>query len=180
MHFHKLFPALLSLVLLHSCKEKNNNVGGDGVEQQVSVDSNTASGPAAAPQVPSFTVLDAAGGMVNLQSFRGKKLVVNIWASWCPPCRREMPSIEKLYKSVDTARVAFVLLSLDDQFETAKKYIAKQKLDLPVYYPAQNLPQLFNVPGIPATFIFNERGELIKHVEGGDDYNTTAYRSLLK
>lgn len=91
-----------------------------------------------------------------------------------------MPSIEKLSQSADTNKVAFVMISLDDQFEKAKAYIRSAKLQLPIYYPAENLPALFNVEGIPSTFIFNENGELIKRVDGGDEYNTNEYRALLK
>lgn len=130
--------------------------------------------------LPSFTVQDINGRSINLQSFKGKKVFVNLWASWCPPCRREMPSIEKLSQSVDTGKVVFIMLSLDDNFYKAKKFIQNQKLKLPVYYPAESLPELFNVQGIPVTFIFNENGELIKRIEGGDDYYSKRYRNMLK
>lgn len=130
--------------------------------------------------LPSFTVQDINGRSINLQSFKGKKVFVNLWASWCPPCRREMPSIEKLSQSVDTGKVVFIMLSLDDNFYKAKKFIQNQKLKLPVYYPAESLPDLFNVQGIPVTFIFNENGELIQRIEGGDDYYSKRYRNMLK
>jgi thioredoxin-related protein len=91
-----------------------------------------------------------------------------------------MPSIQKLYQSTDTSKVAFVLLSLDDQFEKATNYAASQKLKLPLYYPTQQLPALFNVEGIPATFIFSESGELMKRIDGMENYDTKAFRDLLK
>ena len=66
-------------------------------------------------------------------------------------------------------------------FEKAKKYVIDNNLELPVYYPkTTDLPELFNVRGIPATFIFNEQGQLIKSTEGADNYDTDAYRQLLK
>ena len=149
----------------------------DAQQQQTNVDSNAAS---ALTLVPSFSVQNATGSIINLQSFKGKKLFVNLWASWCPPCKREMPSIEKLYKSLDTARVEFLLISLDDQFELARKYVSSQKLKLPIYYPAERLPLLFQVQGIPATFIFDESGEMIKRVDGGENYDTKEYKTLLQ
>lgn len=148
--------------------------------RQTNTENNMATAAPKATTVPSFTVQNIQGQPVNLQSFKGKKLFVNLWASWCPPCRREMPSIEKLFQSVDTSKVAFVMLSLDDNFDKAKKFINNQKLKLPVYYPTENLPELFNVQGIPATFIFNEKGELIQRIDGGDDYNSDLYRNMLK
>jgi thioredoxin-related protein len=91
-----------------------------------------------------------------------------------------MPSIEKLYKSLDPNKVAFVMVSLDDNFEKAKKYFAKKKLKLPVYYPQKSLPGMFNVQSIPSTFIFDESGNLIQAIEGSEDYNTTQFKDMLK
>jgi hypothetical protein len=71
------------------------------------------------------------------------------------------------------------MLSLDNNFEIAKQFAAKTELDLPIYYPASNLPALFNVKGIPATFIFNEKGELIHRQDGGSDYDTEYFANLL-
>ncbi len=130
--------------------------------------------------LPAFTMQDVSGNVVTMQNLKGKKLFVNLWASWCPPCKREMPSIEKLYKSADTSKASFVLLSLDDDFDKAKKYITSAKLQLPVYYPAENLPSIFNVQSIPTTFLFDENGKLLKRIEGAENYNTDEYRNILK
>jgi thiol-disulfide isomerase/thioredoxin len=132
------------------------------------------------PALPAFVIQDINGQNINLQNIKNKKLFVNLWASWCPPCKREMPSIEKLYHSVDTAKVAFIMLSLDDNFDKAKAYMKHQKLNLPLYYPTENLPALFNVQGIPATFIFNEKGDLLNRIEGATDYDTDQFRKMLQ
>ena len=131
-------------------------------------------------ELPVFSMQGVDGKIVTLQSFKGKKVFVNLWASWCPPCKREMPSIEKLYKSADTAKVAFVLIALDDQFEKSQQFMQARSFKVPIYYPAENLPALFNVEGIPATFIFDETGKLMHQVEGSDDYDTDFYKKLLK
>jgi thiol-disulfide isomerase/thioredoxin len=173
LFFVTAFSALIVVSCSNQQKEDSPTVSG----QQNTTESNSA---AAANALPSFNVHDVKGNVVNLQNLKGKKLFVNLWASWCPPCKREMPSIEKLYQSIDTAKVAFLLVSLDDQFEKAKNYVNSKKLKLPIYYPAQVLPDLFNVQGIPATFIFNEKAELIKRIDGGEDYNTVEYKTLLQ
>ena len=130
--------------------------------------------------LPSFSIVDANGKTVNLNSFKGKKVFVNLWATWCPPCRKEIPSIQKLYSKVDKENTVFILLSLDDNFDIAKKYAVSKKMNLPVYYPAENLPSLFNINSIPTTFIFNEKGELAKVINGADDYGRKEYIDLLK
>lgn len=129
---------------------------------------------------PSFVMQDSNGDTVNLQSLKGKKVFVNLWASWCPPCRAEMPSIEKLYASVNKNKVAFVMLSYDKNPNAALKFTRSNKLSLPIFFPTEQPPAIFQTDGIPATFIFNERGELIKQNTGSEDYDTGAYRQLLQ
>jgi thiol-disulfide isomerase/thioredoxin len=152
-------------------------------EQTISTSDNAAAAPSSnteATSLPAFAMQDVNGNPVNLESFKGKKVFVNLWASWCPPCRREMPSIEKLRNGVDSNKVAFVMLSIDDNFDKAKTFIRKQKLSLPIYYPTENLPALFNVQGIPTTFIFDETGKLLQRVDGSDEYNSEEYRELVQ
>ena len=72
------------------------------------------------------------------------------------------------------------MLSLDESFVMAKEFAKANRMQLPVYYAAEALPAIFNTEGIPATFIFNEKGELIKMNNGMDDYDTEAYLKLLK
>jgi thiol-disulfide isomerase/thioredoxin len=123
----------------------NNNTAAEpgsatGELQTITNSEAGAPAPASTSPLPSFNIQDERGKQVNLQSFKGKKVFVNLWASWCPPYRREMPSIEKLAQSVDTGKVAFIMLSLDDTFDKAIKFAENQKLQLPIYYPAENLP----------------------------------------
>lgn len=128
--------------------------------------------------MPNFLMQDVNGKKVNLLDLKGKKVFVNLWATWCGPCRREMPSIESLYKKVN-GKAVFVMLSLDDDFGKAINYGKTSRLTLPLYYPATNLPQLFSVDGIPATFIFDEKGNLIKRLEGSMNYDTEEFLKLL-
>ena len=138
---------------------------------------------AVAPQIsatlPDFMVKTDQGKTVNLKSFKGKKVFVNLWATWCGPCRREMPSIEALYNKTKGKKVEFVMLSLDDDFNKAINYKSTNKLTMPMYYPAGNMPALFNVDGIPATFVFDEKGELIKTIQGSTNYDTQDFVNLL-
>ena len=130
--------------------------------------------------MPAFKMTDVNGNIIDLLSLKGKKVFVNLWATWCPPCRAEMPSIEKLYSTIDKGKVVFVMLSLDETFDKAKRFVKAKNMQAPVYYPAGNLPAMFNTGGIPATFIFNEKSELIKVNNGMEDYDTEEYRLLLK
>ena len=158
---------------LFACSSSNNRGREDraamAVEPQAGIE-----------KLPSFTVRNVAGETVSLDSLKGKKVFINLWATWCPPCRQEIPSIERLYSEVDKEKAVFIMLSLDESFEVAKRFAASKGLQLPIYYPAENLPDLFNVKGIPATFIFNEEGELVKQIEGMEDYYNREYIEMLK
>ena len=129
--------------------------------------------------IPSFKMFDLQGNPVNLVDLKGKKVFVNIWASWCGTCRAEMPSIEKLYGKVDKTKAAFVLLSLDQNPDNGAKFAQKAKLSVPVYFPGENLHALFNVQSIPTTFIFDEKGKVTHRINGGENYDTEAYIKLL-
>lgn len=172
----KSFLAAILMLTLHAC---TNKVAQTPKQDQTAVATPAALKEApAAKALPSFTVLDVVGNKVDIQQFKGKKVLVNLWATWCPPCRAEMPSIAKLYQGVDTSKVQFVMVTLDNDFETAKQYVQKKSLALPVFYPAGDVPELFAVNGIPTTFIFDESGALIAHSEGSENYNTPEYRKL--
>lgn len=148
-------------------------------DKPVSEDKNTAAIPNELKSLPSFSMMDASGNIVNLQSFKGKKVFLNIWATWCPPCRAEIPSIEKLYKKANKEKAVFIMLAVDKNFDIALKYANKHNMKTPLFYPAENLPAVLYTTGIPATYIFDENGELIKKNVGADDYSTSAYVNML-
>lgn len=165
----------LSVFTAYSNTPKEN--AATGTEKIIVADTNTATFKTV---LPAFKVRTADGSTINLADLKGKKVFVNLWATWCPPCKAEIPSIEKLYSKVDKQKTAFVMLSLDENFDLAKEFAKTNKMQLPVFAPAENLPAVFNTNGIPATFILNENGELIKANNGMDDYDTEAYVQLLK
>ena len=166
----------------NTVKEKDNSkpISDQATAAEVADEANSrATANSTVMLLPAFKVTAIDGSTVNLADLKGKKVFVNLWATWCPPCRTEIPSIEKLQSKVDKQNVAFVMLSLDENFELAKNFAKKNNMQLPVYYPAERLPAMFKTDGIPATFIFNEKGELVKQNNGADDYDTEEYLKLL-
>ena len=165
--------SIIAVIVLAACSSPVNGKEGDEA-------TSSATPSNSAVKLPAFSIKDVMGKTIDLQSLKGKKVLVNLWAAWCPPCKAEMPSIAALYDKIDKEKTVFVLLSLDEDFQSSVDFMKKNKFDLPVYFPAQELPALFNTGGIPATFIFNEAGELIKQNNGADDYDTDEYLRLLK
>jgi thiol-disulfide isomerase/thioredoxin len=168
---------LMCLPLVAIAYGCNNSSAASNLETNAPITAVENPG-AAIVSLPAFKIVDLKGKPINLLDFKGKRVFVNLWASWCPPCRAEIPSIEGLYRKLDKSKVVFVMLSVDNDFATAVNFATKNKLTTPVYYPAETMPALFNVQGIPATFIFDEKGNLIKRMDGSDDYDTKEYLKL--
>ncbi|GAB3636753.1 TlpA disulfide reductase family protein [Hymenobacter arcticus] len=120
------------------------------------------------------------GHPANLRQFKGKVVLVNMWASWCPPCLAEMPGLQALYQKTDTSKVAFVLISLDENPQKARTLLKKRGYTLPVFFPAAPLPAPFDSPSIPATVILTPTGRVADHHSGMADYDTEAFRQALE
>ncbi|AMR29685.1 hypothetical protein A0257_08700 [Hymenobacter psoromatis] len=127
--------------------------------------------------LPLYTL---AGHPANLRQFRGKVVLVNLWASWCPPCLAEMPGLQALYQKTDTAKVAFVLISLDENPNKARALLKRKGYTLPVFFPAAPLPAPFDSPSIPSTVILTPAGRLADRHDGMADYDTPAFRAALE
>jgi thiol-disulfide isomerase/thioredoxin len=129
-----------------------------------------------------FTVKDLEGNVVNMETLRGKVIFLNLWATWCGPCRVEMPSIEALYNTVDKDKVAFVMLSLDreNQFEKVVKYVEDKGFTFPVYVVNKGVTEQLQVGSIPVTFIVGKDGKVKRKEVGAANYDTPKFKQFLK
>jgi thiol-disulfide isomerase/thioredoxin len=125
-------------------------------------------------------LLTLDGRPANLQQFRGKAVLVNLWASWCPPCLAEMPGLQALYQKTDTSKVAFVLISLDANPNKARALLKRKGYTLPVFFPAAPLPAPFDSPSIPSTVVLTPSGRLADRHDGMADYDTPEFRAALE
>ncbi|TGD80863.1 TlpA family protein disulfide reductase [Hymenobacter wooponensis] len=124
--------------------------------------------------------LNQPGPAVPLSQLRGKVIFLNIWASWCPPCVAEMPDIVRLAKRTNPDSVAFVLLSLDQNPEKARRFLSRRGITVPAYSPGSPLPTAYQTAGIPATFIISPAGKIIGSHEGMAKYDTPEILGLLR
>lgn len=129
--------------------------------------------PTQAPQfiwnMPDFTVVDAAGNEVQLSSFIGKPIVLNFWASWCGPCKSEMPEFQEVYAQYGS-EVQFLMVNLTgfgESQQTAMDYITSQGYTFPVYYDIWNSAAIaYGVTSIPATYFIDAYGNGVAHASG--------------
>lgn len=128
-----------------------------------------------------FTVKDLKGEVVNMEELKGKVVFLNLWATWCGPCRVEMPSIEALYNSVDKEKVAFVMLSLDtpENFKKVVKYVDDKEFTFPVYVVDKGLTRQLQVPSIPTTFIIGKDGKIKRKEVGAANYDSPKFKEFL-
>jgi len=128
-----------------------------------------------------FVVRDQKGKRIPFSDYKGKVIFLNIWATWCGPCRAEMPTIEQLYRQVQSDSVAFVMLSVDDldQEMRVTRYIEKAKYTFPVFRPSGYLTEQLNVPSIPTTFIISKNGEIVSREIGATNFDTPRFRKFL-
>jgi len=108
-----------------------------------------------------FTLTDLTGKQWTLKNLSGKVVLVNFWATWCPPCRKEMPDLDVLYKRFKDQGLVILAIS-DEEADLVKRFIAtEQKVGYPVLLdPGRKVHELFRVEGIPKTFIFDRQGKL--------------------
>lgn len=119
---------------------------------------------------PDFTVENENGELVMLSDFIGRPVVLNLWASWCPPCKSEMPDFEEAYQTYGND-VEFMMVNLTDgsreTVETAKAFIAEQSFTFPVYFDTANEAAIaYQASSIPATYFIDKNGNIIAHAVG--------------
>jgi thiol-disulfide isomerase/thioredoxin len=128
-----------------------------------------------------FDIRDMNGSTVNMNNYKGKVVFINLWATWCGPCRVEMPSIQELYNNVDKDKVVFVMLSLDTEENQPKivKYIREKGFSFPVFQPASKLPRQLQVGSIPTTVVIGKDGKIKMKKVGTANYATTEFQNFL-
>lgn len=118
---------------------------------------------------------------VDFEAFKGKVVVVNMWATWCPPCVRELPALDRLANKIDQSQFMLLPISIDaDGKEIVQPFLESIGLaEFESYFdPKQNLREVFPLETIPATFILNPQGELVAYVRSyvdWDDENAIAF-----
>ena len=129
---------------------------------------------------PDFTLKSLEGSNLRLEEYRGQVVLINFWASWCGPCRAEMPGIEDLYADLkNEENIEFVMLSVDRNEKAAHKFMKRMKFDFPSYTMGGPLTEQLRVPSIPTTFVISPDGTIIKKKVGLARYNTKAFKKFL-
>jgi thiol-disulfide isomerase/thioredoxin len=120
---------------------------------------------------------DLEGNTFDLNTSKGRVTLINLWATWCPPCIAEMPSIQALstdYKD----KIDIILVSNEDQ-EVVKQFLKEKSYDLQVYTPTTEAPETFDVKSIPRTFLLDRKGNIIIDESGAANWNSEKVRNTI-
>jgi peroxiredoxin len=121
---------------------------------------------------PDFVFPGLDGKMVRLSDYRGKVLFLNVWATWCPPCREEMPSMERLYNELKGNNFEIVAISIDASGgKKVAPFVKEHNLSFPVLLdPEGAIKNRYGITGVPESFIINGQGIIEKVVIGPMDW----------
>ena len=108
-----------------------------------------------------FTLTDLSGETWTLKDLRSKVVLVNFWATWCPPCRKEMPDLETLHRRFGPQGLVILGIS-DEEAAKVQPFLAEQKITYPVLLdPGRKVNELFQIDGIPKTFVYDREGKIV-------------------
>jgi peroxiredoxin len=108
-----------------------------------------------------FTLKDISGNTWTFSKLRGKVVLVNFWATWCPPCRKEMPDLETLYRRFDSQGLVVLGIS-DEEAAKVQPFLRQRKISFPVLLdPERKVNEMFVVQGIPKSFVYDRQGKLV-------------------
>ncbi|WP_081675060.1 TlpA family protein disulfide reductase [Daejeonella oryzae] len=135
----------------------------------------------AGPMAPAASFITSDGKTTSLENLKGKVVFINFWATWCPPCLAEMPSINSLSgKLKDNKNVVFLLIDVENQLQSSEAFMKKNKYNLDVYGPASFIPDELFKTNLPTTVILNKKGEIVFKHEGMANYDSGETETFLK
>lgn len=171
----KWIALLLALVLMLS-------FAACGQEEEEPAETTEETTEAPENLAPDFTVYDRAGNPVTLSEMRGKPVILNFWATWCGPCKSELPAFQQAYENYGDD-VCFMIVDLVSGREETKagamEYLDAQGYTFPAYFDEdQQASMVYNLSAIPATVVINAKGEVVDSHVGAMDYD--ALEALLQ
>lgn len=127
-----------------------------------------------------FSLPDLKGNPVNLKDFRGKVVFVNFWASWCVPCREEMPSMERLYQKYKGTGLVMLTVNYRESRKEAQAFMEELKLTFPALLDDGTVSTLYGVFALPATYLVDRQGRGAARVLGARDWMSEESRGVIE
>ena len=152
-----LFAAVLMLLAMPSVAQQ----AGDGLTRL-----------ADAPLAPDFSLLDMDGAVHRLSEYRGRVVIVNFWATWCPPCREEMPSMQRAWEQLRTEGILMLGINVGENEDTIFQFTADYPVDFPLLLDIDSaVTGEWPVRGLPTTYVVDPDGRLVYQAIGSREWD---------
>ena len=132
---------------------------------------------------PDFTLVDMDGEAYALKDYRGKVVMLNFWATWCPPCRREMPSMEALYQRFKDEAFTVLAVNQWEDGDIVFPYLGQLSVfpSFPILFDHEgSIAQAYKVRGLPTTVIIDRHGQMVYRAVGGRDFDHPQVRGIIQ
>lgn len=124
------------------------------------------------PAAPEFDLKDPDDQSQRLADYRGKPIILNFWATWCPPCREEMPSMQRAYDAVSSDGISLIAINVGEDAETIEQFLASYPVEFPLPMDLDSrVVQSYPVKGLPTTFVIDAEGRLAYVATGGREWD---------
>lgn len=120
---------------------------------------------------------DIHNNQINLQDYKGQIIFLNLWATWCPPCIAEMPSLQELYNDYDD-KIVFLLVS-SEETEVISRFLGKNNYTFNVQQPLSESPEILKSRSIPRTFLIDQEGNILINKSGAANWNSEKVRETI-
>ncbi len=174
---------LLAAALITGCSKKRT--AETGGESQTGVPRNVTSVISVTPrtdEVPNFSWKDSTGKVVDIDAYRGQVLLINFWATWCGPCKRELPDLIAISRETAGQKITVIGVSTDrgsGVLQDVGTFVSDHKIPYQIVISNEDLESAFgNIRAIPTTFIVNPAGKIVQTIVGGR--SKEAFLELLK
>jgi peroxiredoxin len=134
-------------------------------------------------RAPDYTVANVrTGDSVSVRGYRGRVILLNLWATWCPPCEQEMPSMERLYQEMGPQGLEVVAISIDQITPDAVRQWAEERgLSFTVLHDRTGrIQQVYQTTGMPESFVIDREGVIVKKVIGATEWDHPAQKALFR
>ena len=134
-------------------------------------------------KAPEFTLPDMDNEMHSLKDYSGKVIMLNFWATWCPPCRREMPSMEAVYQTFKGQPFVVIAINEWESEEVVFPYLGQLQVfpTFPILFDQNgDISKAYNVKGLPTTFVIDKKGQIVYRAIGGRDFNHPEVVKLIR
>lgn len=124
-----------------------------------------------------WQLVDVQNNQISFSDLSEEVIIINFWATWCPPCVAEMPDFDALYKSFNS-KVKFLFVS-NESFEKQLRFKSKNNFEIPLYQPVSNPPKELESSSLPTSFLIDKKGNIVIKKVGSADWNSDKVRTLI-